>query len=192
MSSSRRSKSRRYKRILGNALVVVLGLITVLLLVGLFLPRGYRVERQVDVKAPVGTVYENLVALRRWPEWTVWNVQMDPTVQFSFDSPDAGVGAAYRWTGKKLGRGSLKLTKAEAGKGVWYDLEFNGGETRAEGSVTLEVVGDHVRVVWMNEGDLGKNPVNRYVGLFMDRMLGGDLAGGLANLKRLVEGGGAK
>jgi hypothetical protein len=38
-----------------------------------------------------------------------------------------------------------------------------------------------------NEGDLGRNPINRYFGLFMGRMLGGDFEKGLSNLKSKAE-----
>ncbi len=169
--------------------MVLLAMVTVLLLVGLFLPRSYRVERRVEIQAPPARVYESLVSLRRWPEWTVWNVERDPTVQFTFDSPDSGVGAVYRWEGKILGRGHLKLTRAEAGKGVGYELEVNQGEMRAQGTLGLEPLAEGVRVIWSTEGDLGKNPVNRYVGLFMDRILGVELEGSLANLKRQAEAG---
>jgi hypothetical protein len=44
-------------------------------------------------------------------------------------------------------------------------------------------------VTWINEGDLGKNPVYRYFGLGMGSMLGGQMEQGLANLKSRSEGG---
>lgn len=189
MSASRRSRSRRYQRVLANLFVCFLGIVTVLLLVGLFLPRSYRVDRRVEIQAPAAKVYENLSSLRKWPDWTVWNAQRDPSVQFSFESPDSGVGAVYRWEGKTLGRGHLKLTRAEAAKGVSYELEINDGEMRGQGTLSMELVGQGVRVVWAAEGDLGKSPINRYVGLFMDRILGGELEASLANLKRQSEEG---
>jgi len=37
------------------------------------------------------------------------------------------------------------------------------------------------------EGDLGHSPVNRWFGLFMDKLVGPDFDAGLANLKRLSE-----
>jgi len=187
MSSNRRSRSRKLKKVLANIFVVLLAIITVLLLVGLFLPRHYRVERSVSINAKLDSVYPLLSGLRHWPEWTVWNQEMDPAVQFTYDSPDSGTGAGYHWTGPKLGRGALKLTKAEPDKGVWYDLEFNDGQFQSSGSLQLRSGADGVQVVWVNEGDLGKNPVNRYIGLMMDRTIGADFEKGLANLKSKAE-----
>jgi hypothetical protein len=36
-------------------------------------------------------------------------------------------------------------------------------------------------------GDLGHNPLNRWFGLFMDKMVGPDFDEGLANLRRISE-----
>ncbi|MBL9137708.1 MAG: SRPBCC family protein [Verrucomicrobiales bacterium] len=193
MSSSRRARSRRFRKIMGNILVVLLGIIALFLLVGLFLPRNYRVERSVVINARPEAIYPDLADLRRWPEWTVWNQQMDPSAKFVFDSPETGVGAAYRWTGEKMGSGSLKLTTANPTNGVVYDLDFEGGMIRAEGTIRFGAAagGSGVEVTWINEGDLGKNPVNRYFGLTMDSMLGEQMAKGLSNLKARAEGGAA-
>ncbi len=49
--------------------------------------------------------------------------------------------------------------------------------------------GSGTRVTWTNEGDMGANPVNRYFGLMMDRMVGPDFEAGLKNLKALAERG---
>ncbi len=188
MSSSRRSKSRRIKRVLGNIAVVVLGVIALLLLVGLFLPHQYHVERSIDLQAKPEVVYPQIAGLRHWPEWTVWNKELDPTVQFTFDGPDSGVGASYAWTGTKVGQGHLKITQADPAKGVWYDLDFNAGQYPSTGSVTMAAAGDRLRVTWVNEGDFGKNPVNRYFGLAIDRLIGPDFEKGLARLKIAIEG----
>ena len=187
MSSSRRSRSRRLKRLLSNLAVTLLAVVAVLLLVGLFLPRNYHVERRIEIRARAETVYPDLARLRRWPEWTVWNQEMDPAVRFTFESPDTGVGAAYEWTGPKLGEGRLRLTKAEPSSGVWYELDFDRRKYLSNGSITFEGTNDVVRVTWLHEGSLGKNPVGRYVGLFMDKMLGADLEKGLARLKQRAE-----
>jgi hypothetical protein len=37
------------------------------------------------------------------------------------------------------------------------------------------------------EGDLGRNPLYRWFGVFMDKLVGPDFESGLSNLKRLGE-----
>jgi effector-binding domain-containing protein len=42
-------------------------------------------------------------------------------------------------------------------------------------------------VSWIDEGDLGYNPIARYMGLFMGKMMGPDFEKGLAKLKTIAE-----
>jgi hypothetical protein len=55
------------------------------------------------------------------------------------------------------------------------------------GSMTLEPAAAGVKVVWVDAGELGMNPVHRWFGLFLDRIIGPDFERGLNNLKRLAE-----
>jgi hypothetical protein len=175
---------------LGNLLIVVLGLIALVLLVGLFLPRTYRVVRTVEVRAEPQVVYADLATLRQWPEWTVWNKEMDPTAEFEYWGPESGVGAGYRWKGATLGQGELKLTAADPDRGVHYALSFEGGAMQSVGRIEWEKAGtNRLQVTWSDEGDLGRSPVNRYFGLLLDSMIGAQFEQGLARLKARAESG---
>ena len=55
------------------------------------------------------------------------------------------------------------------------------------GTIELRAQDGGIRVVWADAGDLGMNPVNRWFGLFLDKMIGPDFERGLVNLKRLAE-----
>lgn len=187
MSSSRRARSRHLKRVLGNVAVGILAVVALVLLVGLFLPRTYHLERSIEVQAGPEAIYPDLAGLRRWPEWTVWNRDMDPGLELTYGSPDTGAGAEYSWIGPKLGNGRLKLVKADPMKGIEYELSFENGSMQSEGAISMEKVAGMVRVTWSNHGNLGKNPVNRYFGLMMDRMVGPDFEKGLARLKARAE-----
>ncbi len=187
MSSSRRARSRRNRRVLGNIIVVLLGIIALVLLVGLFLPRTYRVARHIEIRADREVIFEDLARVRNWPEWTVWNAGKDPTIQFSFGDIEYGAGAAYRWHGQEVGEGQLTLTSADPATGVEYEVEFRGGRWRSSGSLTFSETDGMTRVDWVDQGELGKNPVNRYFALFMESMMGPDFERGLTNLKSRAE-----
>jgi hypothetical protein len=170
-----------------RALLVLLGLVVLLLIIGFFLPGSYHVERTTTVKAKPEAVFPWLNNFKKWPEWTAWNVHRYPDMRISYEGPESGVGATYLWEGKTSGQGTMKITKSEPGKGISYDLDFERGKYVSKGSITLEQTGNLVAIRWINEGDLGKNPVNRWFGLFMDNMMGPDFAKGLDNLRRSVE-----
>ena len=55
------------------------------------------------------------------------------------------------------------------------------------GALTLEPASDGVKVTWTNEGNLGANPINRYFGFMMDKMMGPDFQTELNNLKQELE-----
>lgn len=173
-----------FKRIL---LVIVVAVV-VLAVAGFFLPSHYRVERSVSVRGKPEAIYAQISDFKNWLQWTAWNQAKYPDMKVTFNGPESGVGAGYSWEGKSTGRGSIRLSRVEAGKGVWYDLDFEQGKYKSTGAVTLEPAGDSIKVTFTNEGDLGANPVNRYFGLLMDRFMGPDFDEGLNNLKKRVEG----
>jgi hypothetical protein len=104
-----------------------------------------------------------------------------------FEGAESGVGAVMIAEGKSSGNGIVKITRAEAGKGVWYELDFEHGTQLFQGAVTFEPVGGALKVMWHLETDLGANPLKRWGGLLLDKLMGGDMATGLANLKQKVE-----
>jgi hypothetical protein len=174
-------------KVLKKAVLIILLIPIALVVVSLFLPSAYRVERRVTMNARADVVFPRINNLKQWPEWTAWNVTKYPDMKISFAGPEAGVGASYSWEGKSSGRGALKLTRSEPDKGVGYNLEFENGKYLSKGAIALEPIGEAVNVTWSNEGDLGWNPLSRCFGLFMDALMGPDLEEGLRNLQRKVE-----
>jgi len=175
---------------MGFLLWTILGvaiLVGVLAGVGLCLPGTYRVERSVMIAAPPPAIFPLLNTLKEWPTWTAWTVERYPDMKIRFSGPAAGVGARYTWEGKTSGSGELQLTRSDPAEGVAFDLEFAHGKYISAGSIVMSPDGSGTRVTWTNEGELGLNPVNRYFGLLMDRMMGPDFQKGLDNLKRKIE-----
>ena len=177
-------------KLIKRILLALLVLVVLLAVAGMFLPSHYRVERNVTVRAQSDAIYAQISNFRNWLQWTAWNQTKYPDMQVKFAGPESGVGAGYSWEGKSTGQGAIKFSRVDPGKGISYDLDFEHGKYKSTGSITLQPVGDSVNVTWSNEGDLGANPINRYFGLMMDRMIGPDFDEGLNNLKRKVEGAG--
>ena len=81
---------------------------------------------------------------------------------------------------------SAPLTYEQAG--VRYELNFEQGKLIAQGGVTLTPTpGGGTSATWFNEGSLGYNPVARYFGLLMDKMMGAELQQNLERLREKVE-----
>jgi effector-binding domain-containing protein len=61
------------------------------------------------------------------------------------------------------------------------------GTIKAQSVMMLEPQGDSCKVSWSVEGNLGYNPIARYSGLFMNKMMGHDFEKGLVKLKKVSE-----
>ncbi len=168
---------------------ILIGLAALALLlaaVGLALPSQFRIERSLAIAAPADSVYPLIAAPAQWQRWSVWN-QRDPEMKIEYGGPAAGAGARWSWQSETEGSGKMEFTDAVPGQLLTYRLSFPEFDMESTGHLRIEPQGRGVRVTWSNEGDMGMNPVNRWFGFFMDRMVGPDFEAGLANLKRLAE-----
>ncbi len=182
-SSSGSTAVLRLKKILGGIGILIL----VACVVGLFLPGSYRVERNAWMRAQPGVVYAQISDFKKWPEWSAWNTQRYPDMKVNYSGSDSGAGSVYSWEGKSSGQGTMKLTSVQPDKLIVYSLDFDNGKFVSEGRISITPEADQVRVTWVNEGQLGKNPINRWFGLMMDSMMGPDFQTGLEKLKGIVE-----
>lgn len=173
-----------------TALKIVLGLLGVLVLfvlAGFLVPGTYRVTRSATIAAPPAAIHEVANNLRTWLEWTAWNTNRYPDMVVKFGDKEAGTGASWSWDGPSTGAGHLTITRSEPDAGLWYDLDFDHGKFLSRGAFTFMTNGPATLVTWTQEGSMGNNPVNRWFGLLMDKMMGPDFEAGLAGLKAKAE-----
>lgn len=163
----------------------LIGLIVLLLLAGFLLPSAFKAERSVTINAPAEKIYPLVANTKEWKRWTVWN-QRDPNMQVTYAGPESGVGAKWDWKSKSEGNGGMEFTSAEPNKRLGYKLTMEG-MTPSNGDVILAAAGNGTKVTWTMAGDAGMNPMTRWFGYFMDRLVGPDFEAGLANLKKLAE-----
>ena len=173
-------------RILKWLLAAVVMLVAVVLAGGLLISPTYSVQRGVLINAPAAKIYPLVASPKAWQRWSAWN-QRDPQMKVSYSGPDSGAGASWSWSSKSEGDGRMTFTAAEADKRLAYELYFPDFGSTASGALTLQPEGAATRVIWSVDGDMGSNPVLRWLALAMDSMVGKDFDAGLANLKALAE-----
>lgn len=168
----------------------LLGLAAALALIvvggGLLISPKFHIERSVQVQAAPDKAYALVVAPRRWKEWTVWN-QRDPAMKVSYFGAEAGAGSGWSWESATEGSGKMTLTAAEPAQRIAYDLYFPDFGTTSTGEIRFEAQGGGTRVTWTMDGDMGANPVWRWMALFMGDLAGKDFDAGLSRLKTLAE-----
>jgi effector-binding domain-containing protein len=163
------------------------GLFAVLLIVAYLLPKTYKVERDISIKSKPEVIYGLVSNFAGWHIWVPWTKEMDSTAVFTTAGPSGEVGQTWAWEGKKMGQGEMVASEQVPGQLLAYDLAFDHGKYKSRGRIKIDQAGDSCKVSWTDDGDLGYNPVARYMGLFMDKMMGPDFEKGLAKLKSVAE-----
>jgi uncharacterized protein YndB with AHSA1/START domain len=167
-------------------LVAAVALAALLLGGGLALSGEFQAVRSVRVDAPADKVYALIVDPREWKRWSVWN-RRDPDMAITYSGPPSGAGAVWEWKSRSEGDGRMTFTAADPSRRLAFELYFPDFGTTSTGVLELAPAGSATQVTWTMNGNMGRNPVYRWMALFMDRMVGPDFEAGLANLKALAE-----
>ncbi len=167
-------------------ILVLIGLLVLFLLVGIFLPSHYRVERQITINAHIDSVFNNALDLNTVLLWNPWTA-LDSAAVNTVTGTGKDIGDTWKWEGEIVGIGQMTTMEIDTNKSIIRMLEFIEPEMDASKIIWNFSEGqDGVTAVWINEGTAGY-PVGRYFGLMMDSMLGEDFEKGLAGLKALTE-----
>jgi hypothetical protein len=172
---------KTFLKIVGGLALLVL----LLVLAGFVLPRSYRVERSLVMNAKPDAIMAQVADLKAWKSWGAWQ-ERDPGMKLSYSEKGTGVGAWSAWESKQEGNGKMTITEVTPTK-VTYHLEFPDMGTHSTGAIELVPEGGGQKVVWTDQGDLGMNPMFRWFGLFIEKIIAPDFERGLANIKKLVE-----
>lgn len=167
-------------------LLALVALLVVAAVGGWLLPRDYHVERHIQVAAPAEQVFALVAEPSQWKRWTVWN-RRDPAMAISYFGPASGAGAGWAWRSPSQGDGRMTLTQVQPPARVAYDLYFPDWDDTTQGELRFEARDGGTRVSWTMDGRMGANPLMRWMGLLMDRLVGPDFADGLAQLKVIAE-----
>ncbi len=154
--------------------------------VGFFLPSRFEVARSTVINAPAEKVYDLIADPRHWSKWSAWN-ERDPAMDVNYSGPPFGQGAKWSWKSKSEGSGTMEFRRVEPNRRIEYSLWFPEYNMKSGGEFAIGAAPSGTKVTWTNAGDVGGNPLKRYLPLMMDRMVGPDFERGLANLKVLAE-----
>ena len=168
---------------------LILGLAVLLLMlagVGLALPSQVTIARSDVINAPEGIVFSNLNNLRRFNEWSPWAAR-DPQLKVTFAGPEEGAGARIEWSSGKrsVGEGSMEILESAPSRRI--DLAVNFHDLQGQSYFDVVPAGSGSKVTWGFTYDTGPNPLRRWTGLMLDRLLGAEFRDGLVKLKDRIE-----
>jgi uncharacterized protein YndB with AHSA1/START domain len=149
-------------------------------------PDSFKVARTLTIAAPPERLFALINDLRGFNRWNPFE-RKDPG-RGAHSGADAGVGASYAWDSPKLGKGAMTIMEASAPGKVVMRLDFQT-PFKAQNIATFTIVprDGGSEVTWAMEGPAPLITKIMDVVIGMDRMVGGDVADGLRNLKALAE-----
>ena len=170
-------------------LYIILGIIAVLLITGLFIPKGMQATREIIINKPNADVFNYIKQLKNQDNYSKWG-SMDPNMKKEYRGIDATVGFVSAWEGnKKVGAGEQEITGIEEGRKLSTELRFiKPFKSVAQSAMTTEALSDNsTKVSWGFEGQMNY-PMN-VMKLFMnmEKAIGNDFSTGLSNLKLILE-----
>ena len=170
-------------------LYLIAGIIAVILLLALFIKKGYTIEREITINKPKNEVFNYIKHLKNQDHYSKW-VMIDPNLKKDFRGVDGTEGFVYAWEGnKKAGKGEQEIKGIRDGERLDVEVRFiKPFEGIAYTPFTTEAVQPgQTKVKWGMSSRL-KYPMNIML-LFMnfDKVLGRDIETSLGNLKNLLE-----
>lgn len=161
-------------------------LVAIILIVPIFLPSSYQVERSTVIDAPVSKTFMAAADYSLRKKWDPW-ILMDPEATIKIEQSPNMIGTFYTWEGDIIGKGKLTIQNIEVNKRVESTIEFiEPQEMVSDVFWTFKDKGDSTLITWGFKGALSY-PFEKWAGLFMDRQLGASFEKGLSNFKNLVE-----
>jgi hypothetical protein len=171
-------------------LIIIIAIIALPLIAALFVKKDYTVERSIVIDQPKEAVFSYIKYLKNQDNYSKW-ILMDPNVKKGYSGIDGTPGFIATWESndKKVGQGEQELKKIADGEKIESEIRFIkpfSGKADAYMS-TDSLNAGQTQVKWGFDSAM-KYPMNLML-LFMDmeKMVGHDLAIGLANLKVVLE-----
>lgn len=163
----------------------LLALILLLLVIGLFLPSKFDLERSIVINAPKEVIFEQFNVPKNSEKWSPWH-EMDPEMKPVYNNIESGKGAGYSWKGPKAGEGELVITNSVPYSLIETDLDFYE-HGKASGGYRLEETSDGIKTTWYFSSDVGNNPVARWMMVISKGMMNDMFDQGLQKVKAISE-----
>lgn len=167
-------------------LLIIVGIVVLLLVTGLFVPKEDHVERSIVIQAPVELINKEIKSLKNMDSWSPWK-DYDPNMKVTYEGVDGEVGSVSHWDSENVGKGSQEITSISDNKIQTKLIFIEPWESEMTATFILEPKPTGVKVTWASDA-INPYPYN-VMSLFMnmDEMIRKDFEKGLLYLKEKAE-----
>ncbi|WDF70265.1 SRPBCC family protein [Sphingobacterium oryzagri] len=164
-------------------LLTLVGLVALVLIVALFVPKTFHAGSEISIDRPADEVFSYVSQLKNQGNYDAWSKQ-DPHMEKQYSGTDGTIGFTYEWKSKKVGDGKQVITQIEPNKRIDMHLYFNGSDVANPSFIEVTPLSPtQSKVVWEIDGSM-PYPFNM-MSLFYD--MSKDFAAGLQTLKSILE-----
>lgn len=165
----------------------IFGLVGLVFLVSLLFPREYRIERSTVINKPVYETYAYMSSIRNWADWSPWNTDLDSSMVSFYSKVKSGEGAAQYFRGGLVGVGRFRITQSRLNEMIHYDLSINEGIMHSQATFYFKAVANKTHLMWVDSGDVGYNPIFRFMLPSKIKSTEAGFEEGLFQIKRAAE-----
>lgn len=171
-------------------IVLITSLIFLLvMLAGFLLPAQFSAERSTTIDASEDIVFDTLATITTWPRWNPWLEGGKDDGQITFGDTLQGEGSVVYMNKGESDVSKIRIVSvAPVRKEIDVQLQI-AGQFNLAATIVVRQSNYGTLIEWREKGELGMNPVQRYIALAMPALLGKTIDQGLTNLKQILEEG---
>jgi len=168
---------------------IILIILAIPLVVALFVKKTYSIEREIMIARPPHVVFNYIKYLRNQDKFSKW-ATMDPNMKKEYRGTDGTPGFVSAWDSqdKNVGKGEQEIKTVIEGKRIEFEIRFiKPFAAVAKAYMTTDQMSRNETIVNWGFDSQMNYPMNLMLLFNMKKMIGNDLAIGLANLKNQLE-----
>lgn len=165
----------------------IVGIIALLLIIALFIPKDYSISVSTTINKPRQLVFDYVKMIKNQENYSVW-VMKDPNVKIEYTGIDGTVGFKSSWVSldDNVGVGSQQITKVSPNRidvDIHFEKPMKGDDS---GATIVEAVSENQTKITSEFYGHADYPMNLMSFMFKD-FIKKDQAQNLANLKNILE-----
>lgn len=153
-----------------------------------FFPSTYQVQESIVVNKPIKQTFAFMGNMRNWETWSLWNKTLDSSLYVFYTPKPDTLGARQYLSGELIGRGFIEIIQYKLPSSLSYRITLREGEITANGTFRFKSVSPtQTQIMWIDSGDVGNNPIKRYMIPFVTKSTAETFRTGLARIKTAIE-----
>lgn len=168
--------------------LIIFSVVAVFVIGSRFFSPSYIVRETIVVNKPISETFAYLSNLKNWEQWSLWNKSIDSSLFYFYNRRFDTLGARQYITGNLIGKGFIETTHFDANKSLTYRMYMREGDMTANGVFTFAAINDtQTEIAWIDSGNVGNNPIKRYMIPFVTKSTAETFKQGLERIKGQLE-----